>query len=48
MTVIQSRLWKADSVIRCSVGAAAIFLASVIAVGLLGQGMRCPSGSFRW
>ena len=46
MTVIQPRLWKADSVIRCSVGAAAILLASVIAVGLLGQGMRCPSGFF--
>jgi hypothetical protein len=46
MTVIQPRLWKADSVIRYSVGAAAVLLASVIAVGLLGQGMGCPSGFF--
>jgi CheY-like chemotaxis protein len=46
MTVIQPRLWKADSVIRYSVGSAAVLLASVIALGLLGQGMGCPSGFF--
>ena len=46
MTVIQPRLWKAEfrhPMLRWSGGDS---LASVIAVGLLGQGMRCPSGFF--